>query len=58
MPASPAMLALLDVATVAATPASGAVDLIIAATALELSAPLATINVRHFPMFEGLRSPY
>lgn len=36
----------------------GAVDLIIAATALELSAPLATVNVRHFPMFEGLRPPY
>lgn len=36
----------------------GTVDLIIAATALELSAPLATVNVRHFPMFEGLRPPY
>jgi len=33
-------------------------DRAIAATALELSTPLATVNVRHFPMFEGLRSPY
>ncbi len=36
----------------------GAVDLIIAATALELQAPLATHNVRHFPMFKGLQPPY
>lgn len=36
----------------------GAVDLIVAATALELDAPLATLNVRHFPMFEGLVAPY
>lgn len=36
----------------------GTVDLIIAATALELDAPLATVNVRHFPMFGGLRPPY
>jgi len=36
----------------------GAVDLIVAATALELQAPLATHNVRHFPMFKGLQPPY
>lgn len=33
-------------------------DLVIGATAQELSAGLATSNVRHFPMFEGLSSPY
>jgi len=33
-------------------------DLAIAATALEFGADLATANVRHFPMFEGLRPPY
>jgi predicted nucleic acid-binding protein len=33
-------------------------DLVIAATAEELEAELATTNVRHFPMFEGLRAPY
>lgn len=36
----------------------GAPDLIVAATAEYLGADLATHNVRHFPMFEGLRSPY
>jgi predicted nucleic acid-binding protein len=36
----------------------GAVDLIVAATALELQAPLATHNVRRFPMFKGLQPPY
>jgi predicted nucleic acid-binding protein len=34
------------------------VDHIIAATAMELEAELWTRNVRHFPMFDGLRSPY
>ena len=34
------------------------VDLVIAATALEHSLDLATLNVRHFPMFEGLEPPY
>ena len=34
------------------------VDYVIAATAERLSAGLWTRNVRHFPMFEGLRSPY
>jgi predicted nucleic acid-binding protein len=33
-------------------------DLVIAATALELDAELATSNIRHYPMFPGLRPPY
>ena len=33
-------------------------DLAIAATAELLGAELATANVRHFPMFEGLEAPY
>lgn len=33
-------------------------DLLIAATARVLGAGLATSNVRHFPMFEGLEPPY
>jgi predicted nucleic acid-binding protein/predicted transcriptional regulator len=33
-------------------------DLVIAATALEHSLGLATLNVRHFPMFEALEPPY
>lgn len=33
-------------------------DLIIAATATELGHELATLNVRHFPMFPDLRPPY
>lgn len=33
-------------------------DLIIAATAQELGAGLATSNTRHFPMFDRLRPPY
>jgi predicted nucleic acid-binding protein len=33
-------------------------DLAIAATALLLEARLLTTNVRHFPMFSGLRRPY
>jgi predicted nucleic acid-binding protein len=33
-------------------------DLVIAATAQELGAQLATSNVRHFPMFEDLEPPY
>lgn len=36
----------------------GVADLIIAATAEQLDLPLATTNVRHFPMFRGLRPPY
>jgi predicted nucleic acid-binding protein len=34
------------------------VDYLMAATALVLDAELLTTNVRHFPMFAGLRSPY
>ena len=34
------------------------VDLVIAATALELGAELATSNTRHSPMFAGLKRPY
>jgi predicted nucleic acid-binding protein len=33
-------------------------DCLIAATAMVLEAELLTTNVRHFPMFEGLQSPY
>lgn len=33
-------------------------DLLIAATAMVHDASLATGNVRHFPMFPGLRPPY
>ena len=33
-------------------------DLVIAATVQELGAQLATSNLRHFPMFEGLEPPY
>ncbi|MGH2728697.1 MAG: type II toxin-antitoxin system VapC family toxin [Actinomycetota bacterium] len=36
----------------------GVADLIIAATAAQLDLPLATTNIRHFPMFRGLRAPY
>ena len=33
-------------------------DLVIAATAEQVGAELATTNVRHFPMFESLQPPY
>jgi hypothetical protein len=33
-------------------------DLVIAATAIELSGTVATLNVRDFPMFPGLQPPY
>lgn len=33
-------------------------DLVVAATAEQVDAELATANVRHFPMFEGLQPPY
>jgi hypothetical protein len=36
----------------------GVADLIIAATAEQLDLPLATTNLRHFPMFKGLKPPY
>jgi predicted nucleic acid-binding protein len=35
-----------------------AVDLILAATTLELGGALATLNVRDFPMFPTLQPPY
>jgi predicted nucleic acid-binding protein len=34
------------------------VDYLIAATAIVFDTELVTTNVRHFPMFEGLRPPY
>ena len=36
----------------------GVADLIVAATAQHLGAPLATSNVKHFPMFPRLKAPY
>jgi predicted nucleic acid-binding protein len=39
-------------------PGIGVPDLVIAATAELLEAQLATQNLKHFPMFEGLRAPY
>lgn len=36
----------------------GAVDYLLAGTAKALGADLMTTNVRHFPMFDDLRSPY
>ena len=35
-----------------------AADLIAAALAQELEAKLLTVNVKHFPMIEGLKAPY
>ncbi len=34
------------------------IDYVIAGTALLLGADFLTTNVRHFPMFDGLRAPY
>jgi len=34
------------------------VDYVVAATALELGAQLFTLNVRHFPVFDGLEAPF
>jgi predicted nucleic acid-binding protein len=39
-------------------PGIGVADLAIAATAVQLDAGLATRNLKHFPMFKGLRAPY
>lgn len=39
-------------------PGIGVADLSIAATAEHLDATLATRNLKHFPMFKGLRAPY
>lgn len=36
----------------------GIVDFLIAATAQLLGAELVTANVRHYPMFPGLKAPY
>lgn len=33
-------------------------DYLVAATAMTEGLELATLNVRHFPMFAGLRSPF
>ena len=38
--------------------ALGVADLLIGATAERLELPLATLNVRHFPMFPGLEPAY
>jgi predicted nucleic acid-binding protein len=38
--------------------AIGAADLVIAATAERLGIPPATLNVRHYPMFQGLEPAY
>jgi hypothetical protein len=34
------------------------VDYVIAATRDDLDVPLWTVNIRHFPMFQGLLPPY
>jgi predicted nucleic acid-binding protein len=39
-------------------PGIGVADLTIAATTEEIGADLATRNLKHFPMFKGLRAPY
>lgn len=39
-------------------PGIGVADLAVAATAEHLDATLATRNLKHFPMFKGLRAPY
>lgn len=39
-------------------PGLSSVDLVIAATAQETGLPLATLNLKHFPMFKGLERPY
>jgi predicted nucleic acid-binding protein len=36
----------------------GAVDYLVAATAIVTEADLLTTNVRHFPMFRDLKAPY
>lgn len=36
----------------------GTPDYLIAATADVLGAPLATLNIKHFPMFQGLKPPF
>ena len=41
-----------------AHPGIEAADLIVAALAQELDAELKTSNLKHFPMFKGLKAPY
>lgn len=41
-----------------ATPGIEVADLIVAALAQHLDAELKTTNLKHFPMFEGLKAPY
>ncbi len=36
----------------------GAADYLIAGTSSALGTDLLTVNVRHFPMFNGLQAPY
>jgi predicted nucleic acid-binding protein len=42
----------------ASHPGLGVADLAIAATVDQITASLATRNVKHFPMFKDLRAPY
>ena len=42
----------------AANQGIGIADYLIAATAKQIGASLATLNVRHFPMFEGLEPAF
>jgi predicted nucleic acid-binding protein len=42
----------------ASHPGVDVADLIIAALTRQLDAELKTTNVKHFPMFKGLRAPY
>lgn len=39
-------------------PGIGVADLAIAATAEQIEGAVATLNIKHFPMFRGLRPPY
>jgi predicted nucleic acid-binding protein len=39
-------------------PGIGAADYLIAGTSSALGTDLLTVNVRHFPMFNGLQAPY
>ena len=39
-------------------PGIGVADLAIAATAEQIEDTVATRNLKHFPMFKGLRAPY
>lgn len=42
----------------ASHPGIDVADLAVAATTVHLGATCATANVKHFPMFPGLRAPY